>query len=291
MTKKPRPGEFVSSSDTTIPLEIPQFFSFTPQESKTLAENYRTIAVQMENQPKTILYPCCETDVTPSLAFPGAAVQYVDMNRQAIETLVAHGYDAHVGRVPTGRIQGQSSSDASDTPVFIPKNHVDLLILLNPQISPFAIAEYVRHQGYVLCNNYHQTANEMHTLNDFTPVAVLHTGENQELDTSFLGEYFRLLSTDEEYRQADPERYRIIQRYVYGKIRMLFPGLFDVSHAIPQFLECARGQHEMFDTVFIGKHALPKPLRQKSSAADDLFLFQRKKNSPSQVPRSSIGHR
>lgn len=280
MSNMHKPGEFRQEMSSGLEnVSETSRYSFEPNASEKLAEDYRLLAAQMEEQPKEILYPCCETDVTPSAVFPQARVQYVDMNRQAMEALIARGFDAHYGRVLTGREEGQSSSDSSEAPLFEPKKQVDLLILLNPQISPFAIVQYVRQRGYVLCNNYHRTADEMYTCQAFTPVAVLNTGQEKKLDTASLDEYFQLMMTDEEYKQAAPEKYRVIQRYVYGKIRTLFPRLFDVSQAVPQFLKQAEGKHEMFGTITIGKHELPKPLRKKQSSADDLFLFQKKSTS------------
>lgn len=278
MSNLHRPGEFrtdVPSDAVNVSKEADRH-SFEPHANETLAADYRLLTTQMEEQPKKILYPCCESDVTPSAAFPNTEVQYVDMNQQAMEALMARGFDAHYGHVPAGRQEGKSSSDFSEAPLFILKGQVDLLILLNPQISPFAIVQYVRERGYVLCNNYHRTADEMHTCSDFAPAAVLHTAEGKSLDTTSLGEYFQLMTTDEEYKRADPEKYKAVQRYVYGKIRTLFPRLFDVSHAVPQFLKDAEGKREMFGTITIGKYELPKPLRKKQSGADDLFLFQKR---------------
>jgi hypothetical protein len=130
-----------------------------PCANEKLAAQYRKLAGLTTGPLNEVLYPCCESDTTQSLAFPGADVTYVDMNRDAIRNLLKDGYRAQYGRVPTGREQGRSDADSSDAPVFRPVRPVDLLVLLNPQIAAFDIVQWVRNGGYVLCNNNHDTAD------------------------------------------------------------------------------------------------------------------------------------
>ncbi|MFH1670032.1 MAG: hypothetical protein ABIA92_00405 [Patescibacteria group bacterium] len=279
MEWRKKPGSFsldpvCDSGDDQITTENTEL-SVEPNASENLAKRYDAISAHMGQKPGRIFYPCCEGDVTPSKAFPDSMVTYVDMTREIIEKLIAKNYDAHWGKVPSGREEIQSESDSSDAPNFIPDEEYDLLILLNPQIGVSGVVEWVRNGGYVLCNNYHNTAEEMNERGEFTSIAVMPDSDSIEVDTSELRDYFKLVASDEEYQRRDPESYRAIQRFIYGKLRSALPRIFDVANAIPRFLEKAQGQHEMFDSVFIGNKTLPKPLRVKESSVDGLFLFQK----------------
>jgi hypothetical protein len=245
-----------------------------PWINEQLAEGYKKLIDVAQHPPQTILYPCSRLDVTPSTAFPEAAVTYIDAERDVVKKLLHEGYDAHCAWVPAGRPDEEGLFQEGNLPAFSPRGETDLLILLNPQIAPFEVVRWVRRNGYVICNNYHSTADEMHTCKDFSPIAMLDISTH-EVATQGITDCFELITTDAEYMTLAPEAYKKIQRFMRGRLRTLFPGIFDVSHVIQEYLEKARGRYTMFDTVFIGKHRLPRPLRKKDSNADDLFLFRK----------------
>ncbi len=271
-----KPGSFGIEEvelDDTVSTQDEEFI-FEPTSSADLAKRYEVITKHIEGSLNNILHPCCQSDVTPSIAFPNSSVTYVDMTKEWMDALREDGYDARWGKVPLGRDDGVSESDLSEAPEFEPDKDYDLLILLNPQIGVDGVVEWVRNKGYVLCNNYHSTADEMYAHGDFEPVAVIPDSDGTIIDTDELDDYFELVTSDDEYRKIDPDDYRIIQRFIYGW-RAYFPRVFNVSSAVPQFLEKAHGQHEMFEGIFIGNKSLPKPLRVKWSNVDGLFLFRK----------------
>ncbi|MBM3227936.1 hypothetical protein FJZ27_03700 [Candidatus Peribacteria bacterium] len=268
----------VGMAEQEIAIEPPPYANEEQQirlyTSESLSQCYRLLMSHVAGDPQSILYPCCGTDVTPSSVFPEAKVTYVDVDQNAIGALKSEGYQAFCARVPSGRSEKDSLSQ-HEAPLFTPETNPDLLILLNPQISPNDVISWVRDRGYVICNNYHGTADEMSVQGAFSPIARFDIS-NDSIDDGSLAGYFTLLSTDEEYRARDPEAYREIQRFVYGRFRTLFPKIFNLGNAIPQYLARAKGCHEMFGSIFIEGRTLPKPMRVKPSNVDDLFLFQKK---------------
>lgn len=131
-----------------------------------------------------IYYPCSNSDITPTKAFPESRIIYVDLEDSVIETLKKNGQEAH------------EVSALEFNPV-----SVDVLIMLNPQIKPDIPASFVASGGYVLVNNYHNTANLMQQLDSFNVVGVINTYEGEEsLDTVSLEDYFKEVESDEEFQ-------------------------------------------------------------------------------------------
>ncbi len=116
-----------------------------PSFDENLVGLYRAFRTEVYN-PKSVLYPCCATDSSPSQVFD--SVTYVDSESQcrgAIEGLVAQGYTAF----------------KQDIREYMPSEEHDLLILLNPAIPSEWATRHVMLGGYIIANDYHGNASEM----------------------------------------------------------------------------------------------------------------------------------
>ena len=124
---------------------------YKPSVSDHLVNVFAVFEENFNPKIDVLYYPCCANDVSISTAFPGKRVIYVDINEKEIESLKEYGCEAYC----------ESALE------FKPDQPVDLLFLLNPQINPKKPIQVVTSGGYVLCNNYHRTADEMLTFKDF----------------------------------------------------------------------------------------------------------------------------
>lgn len=165
--------------------------SFNSPESKAEATSSpdrvsKFLLFKQQLHPKNgvVYYPCSSTDMSPSVAFPEGRVLYADIDPNAVDALKEKGCDA----------QATSAFE------FNPGN-VDVLIMLNPTISPDVPASYVVDKGFVLCNNYHQTATILHENDDYQLLGVLrkHKG-NTFFDTEDLGDFWEKVETDGEFK-------------------------------------------------------------------------------------------
>lgn len=116
---------------------------------------------------KHILYPCCATH-SLNKKFPDSQVTYVDINAHSINAHKKAGHDAHV----------MSALD------FKPTHDPDLLILLNPALGKgenvAKVVELVKPGKYVLCNDYHHTAEQMYENPNFEFVGIIDKGRQDE---------------------------------------------------------------------------------------------------------------
>ena len=90
--------------------------------------------------PKSVLYPSCGFDASPSRVFDN--VTFVDVengNEGCIEALQRQGLKAI----------------KQDIREYQPTEEHDLLILLNPSIPIEWASQHLKKGGYVLSNNYH----------------------------------------------------------------------------------------------------------------------------------------
>ena len=119
----------------------------SPVELYSGADTIALAALLRDSQnlkPETVYYPCSGADITPVLVFPDSRVVFADQNSDVVQLLQASGYEARLGKV--GGILMES---------------VDLLFLLNPQVSAIHLLSTVKTGGFILCNNYHRTADEL----------------------------------------------------------------------------------------------------------------------------------
>lgn len=111
---------------------------------------YQVFQVEYHN-PRSVLYPSCGFDASPSKVFDN--VTYVDIehgNKGCIETLKKAGLKAIKG-------------DIRD---YKPTEEHDLLILQKPVIPPEWATQHLMPGGYVIANDYHQTATKLRERSD-----------------------------------------------------------------------------------------------------------------------------
>jgi hypothetical protein len=143
---------------------------------------------KMVNPPKDVVYhPCGSDDVSPSVVFPNSRVIYVELDEQAVNALQKGGFEAHHASA--------LEYDPGD---------VDILIMLNPAISPEAPAVHVREGGYVVCNDYHATATTLRKNSDFQLKGLIRMTKDKGLtyDTDHPENYWTEVDSDEEFRNA-----------------------------------------------------------------------------------------
>lgn len=143
-----------------------------------------------------VYYPCCGNDVSPSAIFdrPGCQIVYLDQELRCVELLQRSGFQA---------IQENAKA-------FNP-GPVKTLILQNPQIAPEEPAKHIVPEGYLICNNYHETAEVMAKHPDFEFIGIIRWIPEEKrigLDQANLQEYFEEVETDEAF-EARSEDWRL----------------------------------------------------------------------------------
>lgn len=239
MTHEPQPGSFRDATDDQD-LELwkarVQSLADAKQEPyESFAEGWGEIIVALKLQPGRVYYPCSNMDIVLSSLFPDAEIFYADKDERIVERL---------------RELGLTALSVS-AEVFDP-GPVDLVYLLNPQIPPFVPASRVKLGGYVVCNNYHGTANEMRSLNYFELIgAVVETSGITEFVTHDLQSFWEhvVISSDEDFAYKYPERYSLC----VGALKTI-------------------GYDGMQVTEAIKKGIFSRPTRREDAV---LFVFQR----------------
>lgn len=152
-----------------------------------LVAKYSLFREKFKPKADIIYHPCGANDVSPSVAFPDSRVIYVDIDEQSVEALKKRGIEAH------------AASALEYNP-----GDVDVLIMLNPQISPDIPSSHVVENGFVLCNDYHGTASSLHRNEQYQLRAMVRTSQGRELtlDTENLEDYWKEIDTEEEFRNA-----------------------------------------------------------------------------------------
>lgn len=222
-----------------------------PTVSQGLVEIFRAFQESPLGQARRInriYYPSCALDTSLSVGFPNANVVYADIDEGAISSLQEEGHDA-------------ISMDAT---TWVPDEEMDMVLLLNPVISSRVPSRAVRPGGYVLANNYHATADELHEDSEFSFVGVIRrdpvTGR-QIVDIENLEECWQEVESDEEFRSAPfsflyasyEDTERVVQE-VFG----------DTDNVLERYKQLIREEREVA--------SLPR----KKGTADDMFIFKRK---------------
>lgn len=132
----------------------------------------------------TILYPGCGEDTSPSDMYPAARVIYVDIDPNPVKKLRARGFEVY---------EADGKSFRTETPV-------DLLFMRNPSVRPDGPLHSLSATGYVVCNDYHQTATRLKDIGLFELLA--RTNNRGEIITTELDLYWQPVETDEELHQA-----------------------------------------------------------------------------------------
>jgi hypothetical protein len=153
-------------------------------------------AFQNEFKPKSdlVYYPCCGSDVSPAKVFDGRVI-FLDNDQKNIDALNKAGYEA-------------VCADANN---YEPGN-VDILVVYNPQMRPEPFLKYVSENGYMVCNNWHGTADFMSRRDEFEFMGAV--SQDGKVDRENLNDYWQKVETDEELFEADPSIEQQIQDIV-----------------------------------------------------------------------------
>ncbi len=160
-----------------------------------LEQAYKLFRTQAHN-PLCVLYPCCATDATPSNAFDN--VTYVDLDKESINTLQQAGYNAHL-------------KDIRD---YQPKQQHDLLILLNPSIPSAWATPYLQRDGYIIANNWHNTATSLnHLPKQFKLWGTLNYHKSPSINTD-LTNLFHPVKDEQELQHYRPDHYDFLKNVI-----------------------------------------------------------------------------
>jgi len=247
-----------------------------------LVAKYSLFKEKLNPKTDVVYYPCGAKDVSPSAAFPNSKVIYVEKDENAVKSLLKGGYEAY----------GASALE------FDPGN-VDILILLNPQISPKIPSSRVVKGGYVLCNDYHGTASSLHQDGEFEIKAMIRQSRDRQLifDTDNLEDYWQEVDTEDGFRSA-PFSFRFMHYKMaasvvetvtgkrenilaeYKKIILLARGRSRQTLAEHPELRKMVGNPDEEETLIFNEGGrqfiLSTALPRRKGTVDDLFVFQKK---------------
>lgn len=239
-------------------------------------------------QPKAdlVYHPSCGHDVSPSFAFPDSRVVYADIDEKSIMAIKQAGFEAHC------------VSALEYDP-----GQVDILIMLNPAIPPTVPASHLAEGGFVLCNNYHDTASSLKNDDQFEFCAIIKPGSDEKIiyDTEDLDDCWREVETDEEFKKAPftwgGASYLFaapVVKAVTGKEENVFTEYKKIlERAIAENeqkyakliadqpeLESVLADEEDNDVIFFDfngrQFVLPTTLPMKKGVVDDIFVFRKK---------------
>jgi hypothetical protein len=227
--------------------------------------------------PKTdvVYHPSSANDISPSVAFPDSRVVYVDIDDESMEAARKKGLEAH------------TASALEFNP-----GAVDVLIMLNPAISPDIPSSHVVQGGYILCNDYHGTASDLRKNDEYALVAMIRPGPSKLLfDTENLDDYWKEIDTEEEFKQAPPgfgaENYKNAASAVEAITGKKDNVLAEYKNIIAKAKEEGRRQNEELgiedvpddDIIMLtnGEQQLilQTTLPKKKGTVDDMFVFRK----------------
>ncbi len=277
------PNMLVNAENVTAPgqgvLKYPeQQISFRPETKKELAEQLQLFKTTLHPEARVIYYPSCNLDTTVSSIFPDARIIYVDLDKKIVDVLKEHNFEA-------------MEADATQ---YSPDEQPDIVLLLNPVINPEKPASTVKENGYVICNNYHNTANNMHQNDEFELVGVVppYKERSTALDTQQLEDYFNSIETDEEFKKVSQEGGNITYERAFDAIKQYGDG--DAAANIEAGLSSVMAEYKNLLKKFenyISPHRriayIQEPSRtvilettfpMKKGGFTDLFIFRKNRN-------------
>jgi len=240
-------------------------------------------------QPKadTVYHPCGATDVSPSVAFPASRVIYVDIDEKTVEALKEGGFEAYTASA--------LEFDPGD---------VDILIMLNPQISPDIPSSHVVENGFVLSNDYHGTASSLHHNKQYQLRAMVRVSRGGELmlDTENLEDYWREIDTEEEFQNAPFDWGAANYQMAVPVVEAVTGKRENVLAEYKKIINIAREEQRQENAQMLAEHpewaefigdpdkedifmfnyserqfVLSTTLPRKKGTVDDIFVFQKKK--------------
>lgn len=250
-----------------------------------LVARYRLFDREVKPIKRVVYHPCGATDVSPSVAFPGSRVIYVELNEHSVDALKRDGYEAYHASA--------TEYDPGD---------IDILIMINPDISSFVPSSHVIENGHVLCNNYHGTASQLRDNPDFKFKGLIRFSEHKGLiyDTDNLEDCWREIETDEEYINAPLDWGAANYETAASVVEVLTGKRENVLFEYKKIITLAREQQRKINNEMLLKFpeaalllgnpdeedvlmfnyegrqfTIPTNLPRKKGTVDDLFVFER----------------
>lgn len=251
-----------------------------------LVAKYSLFREKFQPKADVIYHPCGANDVSPSAAFPESRVIYVDIDDESVDALKKGGFEAH------------TASALEFDP-----GKVDILIMLNPQISPDVPSSYVIKNGFVLSNNYHDTANSLYQNKQYQFRGLIRKTSKEEgliLDTENLEDCWEEVETEEEFKNA-PFSFGVINYNMAAQVVEVVTGKKEnVLAEYKKIIADARKKEQQENARILKEHpelantlndpdktdvfllnhrgktfALSTRLPRKKGVVDDIFIFQK----------------
>lgn len=140
-------------------------------------------------QPEVVYYYCCGIDVSPSIAFQGSKILYVDVDRRCMRALRKRGYLGIIG----------------DAERFRPKRTPDLELTFMAYCSEAAL-QHLKVGGYFITDGAYGTLESAVMLPNFALVAVVLFDDQYHpvrVSTERMEDYRTKVQSDEELIAAD----------------------------------------------------------------------------------------
>ncbi len=150
--KETQPGEWSGSTtvdelvwNLSVDNEDTRLSSYSNYKNKWEDHLFRTF-LDKYGQPDLVYYPCSDVHVSPSFTFN--RVVYVDLDAKSMELLQQEWYYTVIADVTTlDSINGESP---------------DLMIIFNPQVNNIeTLTKPLKVGWFIICNNYHFTADRL----------------------------------------------------------------------------------------------------------------------------------
>ncbi len=257
-----------------------------PEVSENIVGACRLFTDHFRPEVNLVYYPSCGIDISPSTAFKNSHVVYVDLDKNCVTALRQKGFDAR----------------EEDAKTFQPNEPIDILILLNPGGTGEEPAKHVANDGYVLCNDYHQTATHLNDNLDFIVVGVVSKSKDDDeqlLVTDHLEQYWEEVQSDEELKQAPFSFSRADRKMVLnilkkrigeerlkqviedGKLVVEYKKILAEAKARSTKLEDSNQEDENFLVDTFGEdNELLLSLPRKKGTVDDIYIYQRVIKTP-----------
>ncbi len=188
-SESPEPGSFHTSSDSLDASTKHDSESETIEAKPRpdLVAKYSLFNNTVHPKSDVVYHPCGADDISPSPVFPKSRVVYADIDENSMAAVRRAGLEGHTASA--------LEFDPGD---------VDILIMLNPAISPDFPSSRVVEGGYALVNDYHGTATELRQNSKYDLTAIIRKNADQSLvfDTQQLDDYWKEIESDEEFRNA-----------------------------------------------------------------------------------------